>query len=223
MQRVYLPLENEQFSPGLLGWIDLLHTLGPLRLTASVSAGLAEKESLCRCAVRKLERFCVEKDIRLAVNSEPPADPDLVLLEGAGCVEDRPGPVLSLRGTPFLPGELILLYDGSPASREAIERFGTLFPSFGSIPATLVYFNNDPAAPIPDEWAMRIMGARLFRRFRVVKMAPRTRAFYEAWLGMMSNPWIVVGASQRDELADSMHSAIAAELVSIREMPAFAA
>ncbi|HEV2355971.1 MAG TPA: hypothetical protein VGR89_17095 [Puia sp.] len=237
MQQVFLPIDEGSFSTRLLDWIDYLRTQGLVRLTIGISAALLEKETLCRSIVLKLERFCRERDIRLTVERDQAAasqpEPDLIILEGGHGNDELAGPVLSLpqrqnpnpplSNAPAAPGELILLYDGSPASRSAIEQFARLFPRFENVPATLVYFTNDPNAGFPDEWAMRIQGARLFRRFRVLKMQPRTKGFYEAWLGMMTSPWIVSGARRRDELVDPMHSAIAAELVQIRPMPAFAA
>ena len=227
MQRVFLPIDEGHFSSRILDWIDYLRTQGLLRLTVGVSSALVEKESLCRAIVSKLERFCRERDIRLTVEKdEAPASrepSDLVLLEGSEAIDGQAGPVLSLSDVPTPPGELILLYDGSPASMAAIERFATLFPRFENVPATLVYFTRDLSASIPDEWALRIQGARLFKRFRMLKMAPKTTGFYEAWPGMMNNPWIVVRAGHRDELADPIHEAVAAELVAIRPMPAFAA
>ncbi|HLI93693.1 MAG TPA: hypothetical protein VKU83_08795, partial [Puia sp.] len=67
MQQVFLPIDEGCFSTRILDWIDYLRTQGLLRLTVGLSSALGEKESLCRSIVLKLERFCRERDIRLAI------------------------------------------------------------------------------------------------------------------------------------------------------------
>lgn len=236
MAKVFLPIDSRSSLSHLFGWLDLLHTLEPLRLTAIVAPGVEDEAAACRSSCRKLERFCLERDIRLKIASEPAAPeqsrPDLVLLNAdpgvPGTVRPaamNPHPTLLLPEGAALPAELILLYDGTEASKTAIRQFAELFPSLTELPANLLYIQDAAGSPIPDEAAIRALGAGLYHRFRLISVHGRSTGFFKAWLEMMTNPWIVMAKT----LADAgLHAApqrprLAADLIRIRPMPAFAA
>jgi hypothetical protein len=67
--------------------------------------------------------------------------------------------------------------------RTAIRQFAQLFPAFAYLPANLLYIQDDPRSPIPDESAIRALGARLYHKFRFVSIQRRSMGFFEAWLG----------------------------------------
>jgi hypothetical protein len=234
MVKLFLSIEADQSFPQLFSWLELLHTLEPIRLTAAVTPELMKEDAVCRSGCRKLERFCLEKGIRLKMVGEPAApahgEPDLVLLNAAARTAAIDHPALLLPEAAALlpegaapPAELILLYDGSAASKAAIRQFAELFPAFTSLPANLLYIQDAPGSRIPDETAIRALGMRLFQKFRLVSIQRRPAGFFEAWLGMMTNPWIVSARTFADSRAASRQPDLAAELIRIRPMTAFAA
>ncbi|HTR32192.1 MAG TPA: hypothetical protein VMH27_23125 [Puia sp.] len=227
MVKLFLSIEADQPFPQLLSWLDLLHTLEPIRLTAAVTQESIKEDAACRSGCRRLERFCLEKGIRLKIisGSAAPAlpEPDLVLLDAARRPDAAPRPALLLPEGAALPAELILLYDGSEASKIAIRQFAELFPAFTWLPANLLCIRDDAGSPIPDEAAIRALGASLYHKFRLVSIHRRSAGFFEAWLGMMTSPWIVSAKTFIDGRAASPQPHLAAELIRIRPMAAFAA
>lgn len=227
MVKLFFSIEADQSFTQLFSWLELLHTLEPMRLTAAVSPELVKEDALCRSGCRKLERFCLERGIRLKMVVDPvtPTDvePDLVLSNAASRPAAAGRPALLLPDGAALPAELILLYDGSAASKTAIRQFAKLFPTFAYLPANLLYIQDAPGSPIPDETAIRALGARLFHKFRLISIQRRSVGFFEAWLGMMTNPWIVAAREPDNSPAAQVRPGLASELIRIRPMPAFAA
>lgn len=227
MRKLLLPIDTGSPQPQLYGWLDLLNSFGPLRLTAALSADLADDKCLCRATCRKLEQYCLENDIRLkivtAAAATPPGGSDLVLVSGPSDPVRPAQPSLLVCEEAAIPAELILVYDGSAGSKAAIRQFADLFPAFTELPANLLHIQDAPGAPIPDETAIRTLGARLFPKFRVVNIQRRSVGFFEAWLGMMTNPWIIAARGTAGDHASQRRPGFAAELIRIRPMPAFAA
>lgn len=227
MAKLFLSIEADQSFPRLFSWLDLLHTQEPVRLTIAVSPDLLREDAACRAGCRKLERFCLEKGIRLKMVSDSAApghgEPDLVLLNSGCSTVATARPALLLPEGAAPPAELILLYDGSAASKKAIRQFAELFPAFAYLPANLLYIQDAAGSPIPDESAIRALGARLYHRFRLVSIGRRSSGFFEAWLGMMTSPWIISAKGPADERTAPFQAGFAGELIRIRPMAAFAA
>lgn len=227
MVKLFLSIEADQSFLQLFSWLDLLHTQEPVRLTAAISPELVSEDAVYRAGCRKLERFCLEKDIRLKMVSDPTApaqgESDLVLLNSAHSTAATARAVLLLPEGAAPPAELILLYDGSAASKMAIRQFAELFPAFAWLPANLLFIQDAPGSPIPDETAVRALGARLYHKFRLVNIQRRSAGFFEAWLGMMTNPWIISARASADGRCSSLKPGFAGELIRIRPMAAFAA
>jgi hypothetical protein len=227
MAKLFLSIEADQSFPQLFSWLDFLHTQEPVQLTAAVAPESLREDAIYRSGCRKLERFCLEKGIRLKMVSDPAApahgEPDLVLLNSTRSAVATARPALLLPEGAAPPAELILLYDGSAASKMAIRQFAELFPAFAYLPANLLYIQNAPGSPIPDEAAIRALGARLYHKFRLVSIQRRSIGFFEAWLGMMTNPWIISAKASTDDRSSSPQPGFASELMRIRPMAAFAA
>jgi hypothetical protein len=227
MVKLFLSIEADQSFSRLFSWLDLLHSQEPVRLTAAVSQEFVREDAVYRSGCRKLERFCLEKGIRLKMVSDPVSmaqgEPDLVLLNSARNTSATARPALLLPEGAAPPAELILLYDGSAASKTAIRQFAELFPAFAYLPANLLYIQDAPGSPIPDETAIRVLGARLYHKFRLVSIQRRSTGFFEAWLGMMTNPWIISARASADGRSSSLQPWLAGELIRIRPMAAFAA
>jgi hypothetical protein len=227
MVKLFLSIEADQSFLQLFSWLNLLHTQEPVRLTAAVLEELVREDAAYRSGCRKLERFCLEKGIPLKLVSDPvtlaPGEPDLILLNSARSRPAIARPALLLPEGAAPPAELILLYDGSAASKIAIRQFAELFPSFAHLPANLLYIQDAPGSPIPDETAIRVLGARLYHKFRLVSIQRRSTGFFEAWLGMMTNPWIISARPSADGRSFPLQPGFAGELIRIRPMAAFAA
>jgi hypothetical protein len=136
---------------------------------------------------------------------------------------DGGSPVLLLPDKATLPGELILTYDGSAASVFAIRQFAYLFPEFCRVAATLVYVNADEKAKIPDEAEIRELGSLHFKKFRVLKLQTKTAEFYDTWLGMLRDPWLVTGSFGRSALSQLFSGSFSTELILQHRVPLFVA
>ena len=210
----------------------------------------ADKDRMLVYNRNRLEQFCGKLGIKLTVHvdREDFALPclrresryaDLALLNSTHFFEDldkdQPNawmkdmlhrsecPVLLMPDKPSLPGEVILAYDGSAASVFAIRQFAYLFPEFCGVQATLVYINDDPAAKIPEEEAIRELCGMHFKKFRVLKLRMRSAEFYHTWIGMMTNPWLVTGSFGRSALSEVFTKSFSTELIVQHRVPVFVA
>jgi hypothetical protein len=132
-------------------------------------------------------------------------------------------PLLLLPDKAYLPGELVLAYDGSPASVFAIKQFAYLFPEFTQLKTTLVYICDKPEATIPDEAAIKELGMQLYKKFRILKMWLRSEDLFGAWLGMATNPWLVTGSYGRTALSEAFHPSFSKVLIREHKTPVFVA
>jgi len=270
MKKLLLPVEGGHYPQELLDFVSTLQPMAPLLLTAAIvpetdyvsMAGLrdlpssaphscfGDEERMVKYNRKRLEQFCEERGIKLAVHEdrEDFALPclrresryaDLMLLNSAHFFEDldkdQPNawmkemlhrsecPVLLMPDKATLPGELILAYDGSAASVFAIRQFAYLFPEFCRVQATLVYIHNEFDAKIPEEDAVRELCGLHYKKFRVLKLKMRPADFYHTWIGMMSNPWLVTGSFGRSALSETFSRSFSTELIREHKVPVFVA
>ena len=132
-------------------------------------------------------------------------------------------PVLLLPDQATLPGELILAYDGSAASVYAIRQFAYLFPELCHLQATLVYLNDYRDSKIPEADAIRDLGMSHFRKFRMLKLEMKSADFYDTWIGMMSNPWLISGSFGRGAFSEVFRRSFSDELIRRHQVPVFVA
>jgi len=199
---------------------------------------------------RLLRRFCDDHAIKYRIhagNNDPALAclrkesryADVMALSGKrffeeGCQEQRNArmkemlhhsecPVLLLPDQARLPGELILAYDGSADSVFAIRQFAYLFPELCNLQATLVYLNDDRDAKIPEEDAIRDLGMSHFKKFRMLKLQMKSPDFYDTWIGMMSNPWLITGSYGRGVFSEVFRGSFSDELIRRHQLPVFVA
>lgn len=207
-------------------------------------------EQIARRLCRRVERACEDFGIpcKVHLDREDFALPclrkesrysDLLLLSGRHFFEERDSvqpngwmkdilhraecPVLLLPGKTGLPGEVILAYDGSAESVFAIKEFAHLFPEFSAVQTTLVYIDDKIDAKIPEEVSIRELGRLHFKKFRVLKLRMKSADFYDTWIGMMTNPWLVTGSFGRSALSQVFRGSFSEELIRRHEVPVFVA
>ena len=61
MVKLFHSIEADQSFSQLFSWLDLLHTLEPLRLTAAVSPESVREDAVYRSGCRKLERLSIRR------------------------------------------------------------------------------------------------------------------------------------------------------------------
>lgn len=212
--------------------------------------GNEEEERIARSHCRRLEKVCDDNQIqcKMHLDREDFALPclrresryaDLMLLSCRHFFEEMDSeqpnawmngllhrsecPTLLLPDEAALPGEVILAYDGSADSAFAIRQFAYLFPEFNAVKTTLVFVDEDPKAKIPEEAAIRELCVLHFKKFRVLKLEIKTDEFYDTWVGMMKDPWVVTGSFGRSGLSQLFKGSFSAELIHRRKVPVFVA
>lgn len=138
-------------------------------------------------------------------------------------LHDTECPVLLLPEDPALPDSIVLAYDGTPGSVKAIRQFSQLFPEFTNIPTTLVYLDEKEKGSIPDNDLIRELGNVHFRNFRMLHLAMRTDEFYDSWISMKPNPWLVAGAFGRSEWSRLISHSFVHRLIKEHKVPLFLA
>lgn len=139
------------------------------------------------------------------------------ILHGTAC------PVLLLPDEPRLPGTIVLAYDGSEASIQAIREFAGLFPELCHIPTTLVYLDDKEKGAIPDQELIRELGKAHFRNFRMLRLNMGSAEFYDSWVGMLSHPWLVAGAYGRSGLSRLFAGSFVQRMIKEHKVPLFLA
>jgi len=138
-------------------------------------------------------------------------------------LHDTECPVMLMPTEPALPGSIILAYDGTPGCVRAIRQFAQLFPEFTNIPTTLVYVDEKGRGSIPDNDLIRELGNIHFRNFRMLRLRMSTDHFYDCWIGMMSNPWLIAGAFGRSEWSRLFSHSFVNRLIKEHKVPLFLA
>jgi hypothetical protein len=138
-------------------------------------------------------------------------------------LHDTECPVLLVPPEPTLPGTIVLAYDGTPGSARAIRQFAHLFPEFANIPTILVYVDEKGTGAIPEHDLVRELGNIHFRNFRMLRLRMSTDRFYDTWIGMMTNPWLVAGAFGRSEWSRLFAHSFVNRLIKEHKVPLFLA
>ena len=132
-------------------------------------------------------------------------------------------PVLFVPVKPTLPGEIILTYDGSASSVYAIRQFADLFPEFSRLRTTLVCLDDDADVHLPKETMIREWCEQHFRHFRACRLHRRTDGFYDAWIGMLDQPWLISGGGRRGDWSRLFEHGFINRLVRTHGVPLFVA
>lgn len=244
MKKIMVSFDGAVYRPELPGFARLLNTRSRVRLVAS---SVSERT----CA--RFRRFCDENEIDYAIckdrseaavphiRKETPVA-DLRLLSSAQFLQSTGGeapdvfvnellrssecPVMLVSSDPWLPGELVFACDDTASVSHAIHQFACLFPEFTRLKATLVclYDPDHPEnAEIPEASAINELGSRHFKRFRILKLRRRTDDFYDTWIRMMDNPWLVCGASGQRERSPLLSHSYATRMIWDHQVPVFMA
>lgn len=230
---------------------DYASMLAASGLAGAIGVPSYEREAhVVRQHGERLAKFCAERNIPLKIHldQEDFALPslrdesryaDLMLLSGVHFFEEQEKeqpnvwmketlrraecPVLLLPDNASLPGELILAYDGSADSVFAIRQFVYLFPELLDVPARLVYIQEKPETPIPDETRIRELCAQHFTDFSIQSVKMRKRDFYYAQMGTTSGAWLIAGSYGRTSISEIFSRSFSTELIHGHTLPVFIA
>ncbi|GGA94681.1 hypothetical protein [Puia dinghuensis] len=173
-------------------------------------------------AIRKETRFA---DLLLLSNKHffeiiSPSQPNAYMTE---MLHDTECPILLQPDEPRMPGEIVLAYDGSRASVYAIRQFAYLFPEFSRVQTTLIYVDAKGKGEIPEQGLVRELGALHFRNFRLLRLSMHTDTFYDTWIGMMKDPWLVAGAYGRSDWSRLFSHSFINRMLNEHNVPLFLA
>lgn len=199
---------------------------------------------------RRLGDFCRDHSIRLSIHKErldfalalirrETRFADLLLLDSqhffANIDERQPNaymkeilhttecPILLLPEKTFMPGNIILAYDGSAASVYAIRQFAQLFPEFSGLPVTLVYLSDGKEVEFPDKENIEELVSGYFTDVHVLRLHMDHKDFFFRWLPAHENSWLVTGSYGRSELSQLFSKSFIASLIREHKTPVFMA
>lgn len=130
-------------------------------------------------------------------------------------------PVLLLPDRAYLPENIVLAYDGTPASVIAIKQFARLFPEFAGRETTLVHLDANRDAPLPDQDYIEELASAYFSRLRLLNIKIDHRDFFSTWLPARERPWLVTGAYGRSEMSQLFNRSFVAEAIREHKVPVF--
>lgn len=139
------------------------------------------------------------------------------ILHGSEC------PMMLIPEKVGLPGEIILMYDGSDASVYAIKQFAYLFPKLTSTRASLVHLRHRRNDPFPDRDLIEELVSQYFSDLRVVDLDMKTEAFFDTWIPSQDRPWLVCGSYGRSDMSRLFTGSFASDLIRKRRLPLFVA
>lgn len=232
-----------------LDYAHLVATAGGMTELACLRSEIDEEELIARNRAR-FRRFCEENEVDYTVREEhsefalaairrETRFADLLLLSSAHFFEtigdkqpnafmrellhESECPTMLLPDHPRLPGELVFAYDGSASATHAIRQFAYLFPEFTRLKTTLVYLYDKDDSEIPEESFIRELGGRHFKQFRMLRLNRRTDDFYDTWIRLMDNPWLICGAFGRSEWSLLFSHSFATRMIREHSVPLFIA
>jgi hypothetical protein len=216
---LYVPLEDEE--------------------EAGIKKNRDQVETFCNQSGIKFSLHTDNADFALPAIRKEARFGDLLMLSGRHFFESANGqqpnvylkellhssdcPTLILPENPGLPGQIILTYDGSRESIFAIKQFSYLFPEFSTIPAVLVYISEEKEDPFPEEALMKELAMQHFRNLRVEKLCMRPQEFFDDWIALQKNPWLISGSYGRSELSLLFSKSFIADMIKKHEVPVFIA
>lgn len=222
---------------------------GGLALSAYVPHGEDEDDVIAEHSER-LKKFCVANGIRLRIHADRfdfalPAIrkearfADLLvisavhffdvisarqpnaymkeILHGAEC------PMMLIPEKAGLPGDIILMYDGTAASVHAIKQFAYLFPKLAATRASLVHLRHRKDDPFPDRELIEELVSQYFPDLRVLDLDIRPEAFFDTWIPAQDHPWLVCGSYGRSDLSLLFTGSFVSDLIRKRRLPVFVA
>ncbi|WP_431209528.1 hypothetical protein ACQ86N_25625 [Puia sp. P3] len=173
-------------------------------------------------AIRKEARFAdmlVISGVHFfdVINARQPNAYMKEILHGAEC------PVMLVPEQSYLPGDIILMYDGSDASVYAIKQFAYLFPKLASTRATLVHLLHRKDDPFPDRQLMEELTSQYFSNLRVMDQDMRPEAFFDTWIPAQDRPWLVCGSFGRSDMSRFFSGSFISGLIRKQRLPIFIA
>jgi len=139
------------------------------------------------------------------------------ILHGAEC------PVMLVPERAGLPGDIVLMYDGSEASVYAIKQFVYLYPKLASTRASLVYLRHRKDDPFPDRQLIEELVSQYFNNLRVLDLNMRPESFFDTWIPAQDQPWLVCGSYGRSDLSRLFTGSFISEQIRKRRIPLFVA
>ncbi|MBN9385593.1 MAG: hypothetical protein J0H74_32870 [Chitinophagaceae bacterium] len=198
----------------------------------------------------RLEEFCRAYSIRLTIHKDrldfalplirkEARFSDLMLLSGTHFFDNidsrQPNtymkdilhtaecPVLLLPDAAYMPENIVLAYDGTPASVTAIKQFARLFPEFAGREITLVHLDGERDAPLPDQEYIEELASTYFTHCRLLNLRINHRDFFSTWLPARQKPWLVAGGFGRGEVSQLFNRSFVAEVIREHKIPVFIA
>jgi len=208
-----------------------------------------EDEVIARNGAR-LEEFCKDYSIRLSIHKDrlefalplirmESRFSDLLLLSGRHFFDNidnhQPNtymkeilhssecPILLLPDAVYLPENIVLAYDGTPASVAAIKQFARLFPEFARKEVTLVHLDSDKGEPMPDKEHIEELASSYFAHPRMLNLKMDQVDFFSFWLPARERPWLVAGSYGRGEMSQLFNKSFVAGLIREHKIPVFIA
>jgi len=132
-------------------------------------------------------------------------------------------PVLLVPEEFDLPDNIVLAYDGTPASVYAIKQFIYLFPELLNRPATLVYLSEKNEDNIPDETLITELASQHFRELQLLRLKTTPHEFFKTWIPSRETPWLVTGSYGRSDISLLFSSSFIAEMIRDHRIPVFTA
>jgi len=139
------------------------------------------------------------------------------ILHGAEC------PMMLIPEKAYLPGEIILMYDGSAASVHAIKQFAYLFPRLASTRASLVHLRHRRDDPFPDRQLIEELASEYFSNLRVQDLDIRPEVFFDTWISSQDRPWLVCGSYGRSDMSRFFSGSFISDLIRKQKLPLFVA
>lgn len=139
------------------------------------------------------------------------------ILHTMGC------PVLLVPEAAGLPDGVVFLYDGTSSSIHAIRQFMYLFPSFGEIPATLVYLRSKDTGSIPEEDLIGELVSQHYNDLRIARLDIGRDSFLHSWMAERAGSWLVAGAFGRSGLSQLFSRSFLTEVIREHRITSFVA
>lgn len=132
-------------------------------------------------------------------------------------------PVIAVPEEVHPPEHLIVAYDGSDQSMQALKTFCNMFPGYKELPAQIVYIKDESDDSIPQLGLLTEYAHAHFKGVKILKLRWDSDKHFGTWIGCFKNPLLITGAFGRSALSTSLRGSFVKKIIDHHLAPVFVA
>ncbi|WP_300601272.1 universal stress protein [Niabella sp.] len=132
-------------------------------------------------------------------------------------------PVISVPDNAVPPEHLLVAYDGSAQSMQALKQCCLLFPHYRELPVRIAYVKEEDSNNIPGVQLLTEYAEAHFTNVKIQKLHWDSDKHFSTWVGCFRNPLLISGAFGRSALSTAFKESFVTKIIADHVAPVFMA